>query len=234
MNFRLQTNNSVFSGGQSALLNSGLKSTRQKQERQAKYENQIAFFEKQKENLKTMQCDTLEQIARKLDMFNDYEEQIEGLKMAYNNEQMFHVMDEARERGEKIAEQAEKLKPKTAEERREEAAEEAKEEALGTEESDGVLEDLLEESAKMMEELVEESVETAKEMTEQLSEEVAEEMTEQLPEEGTEGMAGDLEHVTKELGAVKSEEATVNQRNIEDQNQYAALLKKYRPMDIRI
>ena len=42
-----------------------------------------------------------------------------------NNSQMFHVMDEAEEHGEKIAEAAERNKPKTEEERKEEMVDEA-------------------------------------------------------------------------------------------------------------
>ena len=95
-----------------------LKSTQDKLERQQKAQSQIEFFENQKENLKNMQCDSIEDIARKLEMFHSYEDQIAAVKKQYNNEQMFHTMDEARERGEKIAELAEDYAPKTEEERK--------------------------------------------------------------------------------------------------------------------
>ena len=97
-----------------------LKSTQDKLERQQKAQSQIEFFENQKENLKNMQCDSIEDIARKLEMFHSYEDRIAAVKKQYNNEQMFHTMDEARERGEQIAELAEDYAPKTEEERKEE------------------------------------------------------------------------------------------------------------------
>ena len=128
-----------------------LKSTQDKSERQQKAQSQIEFFENQKENLKNMQCDSIEDIARKLEMFHSYEDQIAAVKKQYNNEQMFHTMDEARERGEKIAELAEDYAPKTEEERKEEMVEEA----LGIEEKGGLTEGM-EEVQKITEEMVEE------------------------------------------------------------------------------
>ena len=128
-----------------------LKSTQDKLERQQKAQSQIEFFENQKENLKNMQCDSIEDIARKLEMFHSYEDQIAAVKKQYNNEQMFHTMDEARERGEKIAELAEDYAPKTEEERKEEMVEEA----LGIEEKGGLTESM-EEVQEIKEEMVEE------------------------------------------------------------------------------
>ena len=135
-----------------------LKSTQEKQERQQKAQSQIDFFENQKENLKNMQCDSIEDIARKLEMFHSYEDQIAAVKKQYNNEQMFHIMDEARERGEKIAELAEDYAPKTEEERKEEMVEEA----LGIEEKGGLtesMEEVQEIAEEMVEELATENVE---------------------------------------------------------------------------
>ena len=80
----------------------------------------------------------MEEIARKLELFHSYEDQIKAAKMAYNNEQMMHVMDESREIGEKIAEAVEKSKPKTPEERLEDLVEEA----AGTESGGGILDEL--------------------------------------------------------------------------------------------
>ena len=128
-----------------------LKSTQDKLERQQKAQSQIEFFENQKENLKNMQCDSIEDIARKLEMFHSYEDQIAAVKKQYNSEQMFHTMDEARERGEKIAELAEDYAPKTEEERKEEMVEEA----LGIEEKGGLTESM-EEVQEITEEMVEE------------------------------------------------------------------------------
>lgn len=139
-----------------------LKSTQDKIERQQKAQSQIEFFEQQKENLKNMQCENIEDIARKLEMFHSYEEQISAVRMQYNNEQMFHTMDEARERGEQIAELAEDYAPKTEEERKEEMVEEA----LDIEEKGGLTE----------------SMEVVQEITEKIVEEIATESVEVLDE----------------------------------------------------
>ena len=128
-----------------------LKSTQDKLERQQKAQSQIEFFENQKDNLKNMQCDSIEDIARKLEMFHSYEDQIAAVKKQDTSEQMFHTMDEARERGEKIAELAEDYAPKTEEERKEEMVEEA----LGIEEKGGLTESM-EEVQEITEEMVEE------------------------------------------------------------------------------
>ena len=92
---------------------------------------------------------------------------IAAANQEYNNSQMFHVMDEAEEHGEKIAEAAERNKPKTEEERKEEMVDEA----LGTEENKG-----------MMSEIMDELSETTEEMTEQMTEKTVENM-EELPDE---------------------------------------------------
>lgn len=192
--------------------NQGLKSTEQKLERQAKCDNQIAFYENQKENLKSMKCDTVEEISRKLELFHTYEDEIAAAKAAYNNEQMFHILDEAEEMGEKIARHAEKMEPKTPEERREEALEEI----LGTEESDGVLEELLEETGETLEELEEKTGETLEEMKEAVA------PTEKYPEEiqGENDVLAEapLETIWEKAAA----EQTKNPREV------------YRPFDARI
>ena len=72
-------------------LKGGLKSTKEKLARQEKCENQVDFWENQKKNLKNWEGATLEDIARKLDMFHSCEDQIDAAKMAYNNEQMWHM-----------------------------------------------------------------------------------------------------------------------------------------------
>ena len=148
--------------------NIGLKSTQERLDRQAKRDNQIAFYEQQKENLKNMKANTLEEISRKLELFHGYENQIAAAKMEYNNSQMFHVFDEAQELAEKIAEAAEKNKPKTPEERREDMIEEA----TGVEESEGLLSEVLDELTDVMdevtEEITEETVDELEEITEEL------------------------------------------------------------------
>lgn len=88
---------SVFS--QRFATNGILNATQDKMERQQKAQGQIDFLEKQKKNLKNMQCDNIEDIAKKLEMFHAYEDQ--------------------------IAELAEDNAPKTEEERKEEMVEEA-------------------------------------------------------------------------------------------------------------
>ena len=148
--------------------NIGLKSTQERLDRQAKRDNQIAFYEQQKENLKNMKANTLEEISRKLELFHGYENQIAAAKMEYNNSQMFHVFDEAQELAEKIAEAAEKNKPKTPEERREDMIEEA----TGVEESEGLLSEVLDDLTDVMdevtEEITEETVDELEEITEEL------------------------------------------------------------------
>ena len=139
-----------------------LKSTQDRLERQEETKKQIDFFEKQKENLKNVTAESVEEIADKLKMFQSYEDQIASIKAAYNHEQMFHILDESTERGEQIADAVDKMAPKTPEERLEEMVEEA----LGIEEG-GELEEIMDE----IEEIVEE-----------MSEEVTEELEEALPE----------------------------------------------------
>ena len=116
MNINIQSITNTFFKSYSGYSHKGLKSTEEKMERQEKRDNEVAFFENQKENLKTRKCTTVEEIAEKLDMLKSYDDQIAGIKAAYNNEQMFHILDEAREMGEKIAEAAEEMEPKTPEE----------------------------------------------------------------------------------------------------------------------
>lgn len=170
ININIQSITGTFFGKYSVLSHKGLKSTEEKIERQEKRDNQVAFFEKQKENLKKRECGTVEEIAEKLDMLKSYDDQIAGIKAAYNNEQMWHILDEAREIGEKIAEAAEKMEPKTPEERLEELVEEA----TGTEDTGGMLEEIMEDAAQMQEEVQEA-------MQEELEEQLTTELSEELP-----------------------------------------------------
>ena len=155
MNIKLQ--------GIDLLGNLGLKSTQDRLNRQAERDNKIAFFEQQKENLKNMKADTIDEIAKKLDMFYGYENQIAAAKMEYNNAQMFHVFDEAQELAEKIAEAAEKNEPKTPEERREDMIEEA----TGVE-NDGMLDELMDNLTDAVEEVTEEMVEDLQQSSEEI------------------------------------------------------------------
>lgn len=147
-----------------------LKSTQDRMERQAKRDSKVEFFENQKVNLKNMECVTLEDISRKLDMLKGYDEQIAAARAEYNHSQVFKGLDEAREIGEKIAEAVEKYAPKTSEERLEEMAEEAN----GSDENEGMLSEIMDElseiTEEMQEELEEELQETAEAVEEQLAE----------------------------------------------------------------
>ena len=196
MNINIQSITNTFFKSYSGYSHKGLKSTEEKMERQEKRDNEVAFFENQKENLKTRKCTTVEEIAEKLDMLKSYDDQIAGIKAAYNNEQMFHILDEARELGEKIAEAAEEMEPKTPEERREEIVEEA----MGTEDTGGMLDEIMEDVAQVQEEL-EEAVQ------EQLSEELPEALQEELSEELPEALQ---EELSEELPEASQEELTEN------------------------
>lgn len=173
------TGKSIFAGNLPMMQRTGLKSAQDQAERQQKAQSQIAFWENQKESLKNMECDTLEAIGKKLERFHSYESEIDAVKTQYNREQMWHTMDEAKELGEKIAEEAEKFEPKTAEERREDMAEEA----LGTDENKGELTESMEEMQEEMSELTEDMSQTMEEITES-----AEETYDSLTEESMETM----------------------------------------------
>ena len=155
MNIKLQ--------GIDLLGNLGLKSTQDRLNRQAERDNKIAFFEQQKENLKNMKADTIDEIAKKLAMFHGYEDQIAAAKMEYNNAQMFHVFDEAQELAEKIAEAAKKNEPRTPEERREDTIEEA----TGVE-NDGLLDEIMDNLTEAVEEVTEEMVEDLQQSSEEI------------------------------------------------------------------
>lgn len=140
------------------------KAAKEKTERQQKMNSQIDYFEEKKAGLKNKKCGSLEAIKDRLELLQSYEDEITAAKMAYNKEQMFHALDEARERAEKIAKEAEKYAPKTAEERREEMVEEAR----GTEENKGELTEALEELTDVVEEMTEEIVESEQDVLENL------------------------------------------------------------------
>lgn len=145
----------------------GLKSTQEKVERFQKTQSQINFLEGKKAALKDKHCTTLDEIAQKLELFNNYNDQIDAVKKQFNYEQMMHCMDEAEEFGKKIAKAAEELEPKTAEERREELAKEA----LGIEDDGGILEEMLED---LPEEVLEEMLADSEVIEEKLDEELPE------------------------------------------------------------
>lgn len=155
MNIKLQ-NSSLISPGRSSLLGGGLlKSTAQKLERQATRDRQVAFFENKKQNLKSIECSSPEEVGRVLELLHSYEDQIAAAKAEYNNAQMFHMLDEAKEKGEKIAKAIEKSEPRTEEERREEAVKEA----LGIEDEGGLLSDILDQVEEKLAEVLEDAPE---------------------------------------------------------------------------
>lgn len=196
----------------------GLKSREEKAERQQNRDNQVAALEKQKADLKNMECGSLEEIEDKLGLLHSYEDQIKAVKQTYNNEQMRHILDEAREKGEKIAEELEKLAPMTKEEREELL----QKEALGIDEDQGMLSELTDE---LTEELTEEpdkelSEETAGEITGEAAEEVmqeaageitgeaAEDVMRETAEEPAEGTAGETAvEIPKEASMETAEKA---------------------------
>lgn len=230
MNIKVQQNNSLpvmnlFAGR-------GLKSTEEKLERQAKCNNQVAFFEKQKENLKNVKCDTVEEIARKLEMFHTYEDEIAAAKAAYNSEQMFHITDEAEEMGEKIAENAKKTEPKTPEERKKEAAKEAGKETEET--GDGILEEMPG-SAELLEEVQQQETEDLSEQTaEDLSEQTAEKLSEQRAEDLSEQAAEELSEREPGKKSGQTDEDLSEQRTKEImREQEEAWKRHYRPIDLR-
>ncbi len=189
-------------------MNSGgmLKSTQDRLERQEQTQKQVDFFEKQKENLKNVTCESVEEIAEKLNMLHSYEDQIAAVKAAYNQEQMFHILDESTEEGEKIAEAVEDMEPKTPEERLEEMAEEA----LGIEDGGE------------LEEVMDELQEVAEELTEELAEDMTGELAEALPE-NAELSAEEVAEAAAAAKAAKQEAAGA-----------AGIPEGYLPFDVRL
>ena len=175
--------NSILEGNLPRMQRAGLKSVQEKAERQQKAQSQITFWENQKESLKNMEYNTPEDIMEKLGRFHSYESEISAVKMQYNQEQMWHAMDEAREIGEKIAEGVEKFEPKTAEERREDIAEEA----LGTDENKGELTESMEKMQEEVTELTEEVAESTEELLEDITEESVSAIEDTISAEGSVG-----------------------------------------------
>lgn len=217
-----KTGSSFFVGNNSLFQNRGLKSTQERMKKQEERDNRIAYLENQKSSLKNMECDTLEEISRKLDFFHSYENQIEAAKEEYNQSQMMHVMDEARERGEQIAKAAEKNEPKTPEERREELAEEA----LGTDENKSEMSENMEELAELAEDTMEEMEELA-ELTEDTAEQM-EDLPEKLLEEEMSKQVS--EKLAEELKASDLENSAVGLNN----ERQKELIRLYKKFDIRL
>ena len=176
----------------------GLKSREEKAERQQSRDNQVAALEKQKADLKNMECGSLEEIEDKLGLLHSYEDQIKAVKQTYNNEQMRHILDEAREKGEKIAEELEKLAPMTKEEREELL----QKEALGIDEDQGMLSELTDELTE------EPDKELSEETAGEIAGEAAEDVMRETAEEPAEGTAGETAvEIPKEASMETAEEA---------------------------
>ena len=159
----------------------GLKSGKEKLERLQNRDNEVAVLEKQKAALKGKECSSVEEIGDKLELFHSYEDQIKAVKHAFNCEEMCHILDEAREKGEKFAEELRKHSAKTPEEMKKIL----EEEALGIGDSQGMLSELFEElTAKTGPEL---TGDAAEEMVGELTGDVAKEVTDDM----LEGLTGD-------------------------------------------
>lgn len=218
MNISMRGNHNSLYGG-NLFADRGLKSTQQKAARQEERDNKIAFFEKQKDNLKNMHCETVEEIAKKLEMFHSYEDQIAAAKVAYNNEQMMHMMDESRERGEKIAEAVEKMEPKTPEERLEDLAEEA----MGIE-SGGIMEEL--------QEVVEEVLEETEEMQDDLKDVLPEETDVQVQDAESGVDVSQTEDIVSTAQQSQEPQSLLADAYLTQSGEYDARL--YRPVDVRL
>ena len=223
MNINFQrTGNSLL--GSSLFSNRGLKSTEEKMKRQETRDKQINFYENQKANLKNMKCDTIEEIAKKLEMFHSYEDSIAAAKAVYNSEQMWHIMDEAREKAEKIAEAVEKMEPKTPEERLEEIVEEG----MGIEDG-GMLDEVLEEAAQMQEELQEQMQDEMQDAVQGMQENIQDELQEQPIESA--------QLLETEQSAQDEDQAAMEKIFVEEQLELSGKEDTkylYTPVDIRL
>ena len=193
--------------------------------RQEARDKQINFYENQKANLKNMKCDTIEEIAKKLEMFHSYEDSIAAAKAVYNSEQMWHIMDEAREKAEKIAEAVEKMEPKTPEERLEEIVEEA----MGIEDGGGMLDEVLEEAAQMQEELQEQMQDEMQDVVQGMQENIQDELQEQPIESA--------QLLETEQSAQDEDQAAMEKIFVEEQLELSGKEDTkylYTPVDIRL
>ena len=179
----------IQSNGINLMRNYGLKSTKDRLERIQKRDDQIDFIQRQKDGLKNLKSESIEDIKRKLDLINTYDEQIATVKAEFNHTQMYHMMDEAMEIGEKIAKEVEKAEPKTREERIEDLVEEA----TGVEKNGGILSEVMEQIEDVIEVTEKEMLENSN-AVESMNETIPQEDENMLKEEGLLETAG----VTKE------------------------------------
>lgn len=232
-NPQVKSKNSIFAGNAGGLNTGGLKSTRQRAERQQKLNNKVDFWEQQKSNLKNLTSDNIEDIKRKLEMLHTYEDQIVAAKAEYNSEERSHIMDEARELGELIAKEAEKLEPKKEEEREEEKDEKIKE-ALSVGEGEGALGGLNSELVETLGDIIE-NMEEQKEILEKLGD------IESINIENSKNIdnISNINDIVNNENVVIPQNVT-NAENITPEEELKMLLKdlnlpeNYRPVDFKI
>ena len=78
--FGMVINMNINMQGHNLVNSFTLKSTKERMERQAKRDNQIAFFEQQKEKLKNRRTDSIEDIAWKLALLHGYNDKLAAAK----------------------------------------------------------------------------------------------------------------------------------------------------------
>jgi len=205
MNYSLSLSGKTMFG----LQNQGmLKSTKDRLDRQAQRDGKIEFYEKQKQNLKNTQAQTVEEIAKKLEAFHSYEDEIKAAKQEYNSSQMLHVLDEAQERAEKIAKAAEKNKPKTPEEKRKDALDEA----AGKDEDKSGLSEIMDDLTKKADESAEKMAESA-----EMADESAEKMAESV--EKTAESVDEMSDTIKAGGDINSVKQSLTDADIKLENE---------------
>ena len=71
---------SIFARELPLMQKTGLKSAKEMEKRRQNAQSQIAFWEKQKESLKNLECGTTEAIAKKLERLHSYDSEIAAVK----------------------------------------------------------------------------------------------------------------------------------------------------------
>lgn len=173
MKVGVNSHDSVFAGGLNVFCGNNLKSSKERTERQQGTDRQVEYWEQKKSQLKKRSADTVEDIARKLEDFHTYEDQIQSVKKASVLEEISHITEEAEEFGEKVAKAVNKLEPKTPEERIKELIEETEDE----DSSDDMLSEVTEDISNDLKLLLEETkqqVEESADVEEQLEKEMLE------------------------------------------------------------
>lgn len=177
MKIGVNNHHAVFAGNLNVLRGNNLKSSKERTERQQETDRQVEYWEQKKSQLKKRSADTVEAIARKLEDFHTYEDQIQSVKKAAVLEEFSHVIEEAEEFGEKVAKAADKLAPKTPEEKIQDLIEEAEEEDSNNDMLSEVTEEISNASKLLLEQMkqqIEEEPEDIEEQLEKMTEETLE------------------------------------------------------------